>query len=152
MKSLIKRILKEYINNSEEELNSLLDKISKYGINSLTPLERKKLEGCHNPKFDAKENLIDEIKYLVEKYGTYITMTDMQADSSPVYKSVNQEIHLSERLSTDSVNVGVYGGYKYETEMGKYEIPYEDLNEETLEEIKSLLDDAINSGLLEEDV
>ena len=67
----------------------------------------------------------------------------MEASSSPVYQSINQEIHLIERLVNNSVNVVIYGGYKYETELGEYNIPYEKLDNSILIEIKELLDNYI---------
>lgn len=150
LNKIVKRVLQESYN--EDELNKLLDKISKTGIGSLSFLERKKLDNIQNPDFDAKQDLIDEIKLLVERYGGAISMSDMEAPSSPAFKEIDQEIHLIERLYKFGVEVVVYGGYKYQDELNDYNVKYEELTEDMLLEIKSLIDDAIDNELLEEDI
>ena len=140
-KNIIENSIMEEI--SQEEINNILDGISKYGIESLSDTEKIKLDNYDNPNYDFRTELINDIKYLVEKSDGWLTMADMEASSSPVYQSINQEIHLIERLVNNSVNVVIYGGYKYETELGEYNIPYEKLDNSILIEIKELLDNYI---------
>ena len=56
--------------------------------------------------------LITQIKNIVDKYGGYITMMDLQAGAYPYYKEVGDDIHLVERLMRDEVEIVAYGGYK----------------------------------------
>ena len=99
-----------------------------------------------------KMKLITQIKNIVDKYGGYITMMDLQAGASPYYKEVGDDIHLVERLMRDEVEIVAYGGYKNQDEVDDYEVGYEDLDMPTLKEIKKLLDIAIENDLLEEDI
>ena len=86
--------------------------------------------------------IIDEIKNLLGE--DILTMGEMEVDASPVYTEedgeFDPEIHLIERLYDDRVDVVVYGGYKYNTELNEYQVKYEDLEDSTLEEIKEILE------------
>lgn len=138
-------------NVSDEDLNYLLDKVNKEGFDSLTSSQKKVLQNYgYNKEKGEKEELIEEIKYKVEKYGQHITMGEMQAESSPVF-SDSGEFQLVETLKTDKVEVVVYGGYKNEQEIDTFEVPYEKLELDTLYEIKDILDGAIETGLIDED-
>jgi rubrerythrin len=140
--------LKKFENFSDEEMDRILDKINDSGIESLSPLEKYYLnKGGGN----VKDSLIDEISNKVEEYGGDLSMYDLDADSSPVYRELDQSIDLIETLYSDSVFIRRYGGYKYETELHEYEIGYDKLSEDTLIEINELLDDAIKNGLIEKD-
>lgn len=152
--------LKTFEKFSQEEIDDILDK-----MNRKEPISREEEFILKNPnggkadaknKFkkepDYKDTLIEEIMEKVEQYGGYITMMEMEADASPVYKDADQEIHLIERITSSDVEVVVYGGYKYESELDSYDVEYEKLTVETLEEILDLLNDAIENDLLEEDV
>lgn len=101
---------------------------------------------------DVKLPLISTIKSIIHKYGGYITMSDLQADSSPYYDETADGIHLIERLGPESVEVVIHGGYDYEEDIDEYDIPYGELNVKTLKEIKWLLENAIQNELLEEDI
>jgi hypothetical protein len=48
---------------------------------------------------------------------------------------------LIEGFGNNSVTINVYGGYKYETDMGDYEVTYSKLDIDTLEEILYLIGD-----------
>jgi hypothetical protein len=137
---------------SQKQLDDILDKIHKTGMSSLSEIERKELENINNPTYNFREEIINDIKLIVEKYGQYITMSDLQASTSPVYTSIDQQIHLIERLMTNQVELVAYGGYKYDTELDEYYIPYVKLNNLVLLEIKELLDNAIENEFLDEDV
>ena len=135
------QLIKEEL--SQKEIDNILDKISTDGINSLSDVEKRKLDNFNNPNYNFRNEIIDNIKHLIEKSDGWVTMADMQSDTSPVYQSIGQEIHLIERLQSDSVNVVIYSGYKYDTESGDYNVPYEKLDNSTLMEIKELLDNYI---------
>ena len=48
----------------EDKLNSILDKISKSGVDSLTDIEKRKLNNYGNDSFDIKQEIINEISGL----------------------------------------------------------------------------------------
>jgi len=151
--------LKNFEKFSQEEIDNILDKMNRK--QSLTREEEFILKNPDGEKIDAKnkfkkepdykETLIEEIIKKVEQYGS-ISMMEMEADASPVYKDIDQEIHLIEFLTSSGVVVVVYGGYKYENELDSYHVEYEKLTVETLEEILDILNNAIENDLLEEDV
>ena len=153
-----KNNLKTFEKFSQKEIDDILDK-----MNRKEPISREEEFILKNPngrKADAKnrfkkepdykDSLIEEIMEKVEQYGGYITMMEMEADASPVYKDADQEIHLIEGITSSDVEVVVYGGYKYESELDSYDVEYEKLTVEILEEILDLLNDAIENDLLEE--
>lgn len=131
---------------SEKRIDEILDKINRK--ETLTREEEFILKNPDLKKEDFKKLLIEDIKSKVDEYGGYITMSDMEADYSPVYKNLGHEIHLIERIKSSSVGVVVYGGYKYATELDSYDVDYEELSIDTLEEINDLLDKSIKDGLL----
>jgi len=138
--------LKNFEKFSQEEIDNILDKMNRK--QSLTREEEFILKNPDGEKIDAKnkfkkepdykETLIEEIIKKVEQYGS-ISMMEMEADASPVYKDIDQEIHLIEFLTSSGVVVVVYGGYKYENELDSYHVEYEKLTVETLEEILDIL-------------
>ena len=139
-------------NLDQSEIDRLLDKIGSQGIESLNKYEKEKLDNIGNKSYDPKQKLITEIKELVSRYGGYITMGEMEAESSPSYKTIDQEVHLIETLSFEDVSVVVYGGYKYQDELREYDVKYEDLDMDILIEIKEIIDNAIEFEILEEDI
>jgi len=140
----------DFIKESSD-IDEVLDKISREGIHSLNKKEKYILDNIDGDK-SYENNIIDDIKQKVEEYGQIITMMDLQADASPLYKDPGQTIHLIERLYIDEVEVVVYGGFKYEMELKDYKVKYEDLNNDILEQINDLLDHAIDNELLEKDI
>lgn len=133
------KYLKTYESYNQEEIDKILDKISKSGVDSLTRIEKMKLDNSDNKSFSSKEELIGKIKSFMYEFGT-VTTQDLMMDSSPVYKEIDQQIHLIERFYIDEVEVVVYGGYKYESEMSEYRVKWEDLSEELLDEILTELE------------
>lgn len=88
-----------------------------------------------------KQRLISEIKEIIEEEGI-ISMGELEGNSL-VYKDndINEtEINLIERFYSDSVEVVVYGGYKYNTEMGSFNVPYEEFDLQEIMEIRELLE------------
>lgn len=136
MKDLIRKILKE---NNQDKINRILDKINDEGMNSLTRSERMTLSNSENPNFSSKESIIEEIQNKIDECG-WITVSDLNSDSI-TYKEDNGEIHLIEGFSNDSVTINIYGGYKYESDMGDYDVSYNELDIVTLEEILYLIED-----------
>ncbi len=130
---------------SQEEIDSILDRIHQDGINSLSEREKKELENINNPNYDFKEDLINYIKSKVN--GKFITMQDLQAESSPVYLYINNEYHLVERLMHDKVEIVAYDEFTGEDKKEYYK-KYEKLFISTLFEIKELLENK-NESILE---
>ena len=93
--------------------------------------------------------IISEIKYKIVKYGGCVSMQELQADSSPVFEEGHNTIDLIEVLWNDVVSVTSYGGYKYQDELDEYDVKYERLGMDTLEEILNSIDFAIENELLE---
>ena len=100
---------------------------------------------------DRNPKLIAEIKQLVEKYGQCLTMMDLAADCSPLYKEGEYCVHLIERLFVNFVEVVSYD-INNDAEIDEYKVPYEELELNTLKKIKELIDSAIEDELIEEDV
>jgi len=136
MKNLIRKILKE---NNQDEIDRILDKISDKGMSSLTRSERMTLSNSENPNFSSKESIIEEIKNKIDECG-WITVSELGSNSI-TYMEDGGEIHLIEGFGNNSVTINVYGGYKYETDMGDYEVSYSKLDIDTLEEILYLIED-----------
>ena len=83
-----------------------------------------------------KENLIKNIKRIIEEYGSFSTF-DIEADSSPVVGTLGSAFMLAEHFNLHTID-----GYLYlngdENERDIEEIRYEDLSEECLGEIEIL--------------
>lgn len=105
-----------------------------------------------SPDNKDKYDIIMYINDAIEKYGRYITMGTLEADSSPIIKEDYMGIHLVEALDTIGVKVIVYSGYDNQDEVAQYTINYFKLDISILEEIKNLLEIAIEFELLEEDI
>ena len=136
---------------SEKELNRILDKILDQGKKSLTDSEWRKLKANDDVEL-SKEELIDEIKDIVKKYSQYITIGELYAETDPVYKEEGQTIHIVNALMIKTVDIVIYGGYKYETVIDEYEETYDKLSYNTLKYIKYLLINAIEFEYITEDV
>lgn len=133
---------KLYLENlSQEELDDILDKINAKGYGSLTYSEKNALISHSNGvENDVEQGLPIEINELIAlNYNGFVTSMDLQLDSSPVYKSDNQEIHLIESFYEFFCTIVIYGGYKYQTKISEYEVFYTDMTEEILLEIKDVL-------------
>jgi len=124
---------------NQEEIDSILDKISQSGIKSLTNQEKMTLDNSNNLDFDYKKYLISKIERFMSNQEDGLTMQELHAGSSPLYTEQGQDIDLIERLFPDQVEVIRYGGYKYETELKEYYVNYEDLSVENLEDIIDLI-------------
>ena len=128
---------------SQEELDGLLDKIGSGGYESLTDREKAKLNNHSNgieEEADSPENIISEINDILDtEYEGAVSVGELMADSSPLYKEEGQEIHLIEFFMEDIATVEVYGGYKYDTHLNSYDVRYDELDIDTLVEIRDLI-------------
>lgn len=123
---------------SQEEMDELLDQINNSGVESLTPSQKRKMGIIED--LSPTDSIIETIKSIIEETGM-LTTSDLELDASPVYKEGTSEIHLIERFNQNNVTVVVYGGYKLQDEIDEYEVPYNELNEDTLEDILKHLED-----------
>lgn len=131
-------IIKESL--SEDELNQILDKISKSGVDSLTDIEKRKLNNYGNDSFDIKQEIIDEIISII---GTkYITTMQLKVEASPIYIETDDEIHLIERMDKDAVDIVVYDKNDSLESTMEYDLKFSELDLETLVEIKEMLETA----------
>lgn len=100
-------------------------------------------------KESGKTDTINDIQDLIKKYESYLTMSDnLNAKSSPIFADGISEVHLIEALKLDTVQIFVYGGYKFESIIHKYEVTYDELELETLWEIQDLIERAIDAEFI----
>jgi hypothetical protein len=83
-----------------------------------------------------KENLIEQIKETIKDYGAFST-GEVEASCSPIVPNQKGNLtHLVERFNFNFVQVEVYGNW--ENSIDSYNLSYEELDKETLEEILEL--------------
>jgi hypothetical protein len=131
-------IIKESL--SEDELNQILDKISKSGVDSLTDIEKRKLNNYGNDSFDIKQEIINEITSIIGE--KYITTMELEVESSPIYIETDDEIHLIERMDKEAVDIVVYDKNDSLESTMEYDLKFSELDLETLVEIKEMLETA----------
>jgi hypothetical protein len=131
-------IIKESL--SEDELNQILDKISKSGVDSLTDIEKRKLNNYGNDSFDIKQEIINEITSIIGE--KYITTMELDVESSPIYIETDDEIHLIERMDKEAVDIVVYDKNDSLESTMEYDLKFSELDLETLVEIKEMLETA----------
>lgn len=128
---------------SQEDLDTILDKISAGGYNSLSDREKRQLDN-HSKGIDnmeSKEDIISDINNILDsEYNGGVSIGELGSDSSPIYKEDDRGIHLIEFFMEDMATVEIYGGYKQETHIDSYDITYDELSIETLVKIKDLID------------
>jgi hypothetical protein len=132
---------KVFENIKEEELNNLLDKISKYGKNSLTNVELSKLKNYNNPDFNEKNELIDDIINIVNKNNGNIFISDLQPEFDIIHDIISTSLgemkHRVEFLMDDSVNISVY--LEGDELIDEYSLTYDQLGIDVLQDIYKLL-------------
>ena len=85
-----------------------------------------------------KDEIISQIKEIIKEWGSFTT-ADVQAESSPLINSVSKNsFQLAERFNVDGVEAVTY---VYDNVTDNDFIPYEDLDEDVLEEILMLAED-----------
>jgi hypothetical protein len=135
--------------DKQHYIDSLLDKVTNSGIDSLTKVERDNLDNIQNDTYEEKTENGEMINYIISKVKENdggISMGELEAEASPVHKSIDQEIHLVEFLDEVTCDIVVYGGYKYETVINEYTVEYSELSDETLTDIYNTIE---NSYLFE---
>ena len=78
----------------------------------------------------TKNDLIVEIKKIIENYGGFSTYEVETSYSPTVHGQKGNLSHLIEYFNQDDVDVEVYSD---ETEVDSYSLKYEELDDETLE-------------------
>ena len=88
-----------------------------------------------------KQKFISEIKEIIEEEGM-IGMGELGGNSIVYGYSPEDEdeVALIEGFYSNNVEVVVYGGYKYGSEVHTFDVPYEKLNLQQLMEIRELLE------------
>ncbi len=133
-------LIKKVINENEDEINRILDKISAKGINSLTRSDKMTLSNSKNRGYDAKEELILMIQDKIEECGM-ISTGELYSDTDITYQEDSEGIHLIDTFYNDGVEVTIYGGYKNETVVREYGVSYEELDLDILEQIYDMIED-----------
>ena len=108
------KLISKIINENEDEINRILDKISAKGIDSLTRADKMVLSNSKNRGYDVKEDLISLIKDKVEQCGM-ISTGELYSDTDIMYQEDTEGIHLIDTFYNDGAEVTIYGGYKNET-------------------------------------
>ena len=82
-----------------------------------------------------KEQVIEEIKKIIAEVGGF-SIGEVQADCSPCVGSLGNYVALAEYFKLDGVEVNVYmpSGFSSDPE-DEYDMDYEDLDKDVLEEI-----------------
>jgi hypothetical protein len=137
---LVLNVINESRWENEDEINRVLDKINKEGINSLTRSELLILKNSETSDYSSKEEIISMISEKVSECG-YIGMGELYADTSIMLSDTSEGISLIEGFYDDRVKVVVYGGYKNEKEIDEYNMLYDELTIDILEEILTLIED-----------
>ena len=85
----------------------------------------------------------DAIKHLAEKYNSMgISTYELNMDSIP-YGSPDDESHQIEYFNPEYVTIDVYDGEDYERHKSSYKERYEDLDDNTLDEVFLFMVDAV---------
>ena len=95
----------------------------------------------------SNEEMIDfireAIKHLAYKHNsTGISTYELNMNSIP-YGSPDEELHQIEYFNPDFVTIDVYGGEEYERHRSSYTERYEDLDDNTLDEVFLFMVDAV---------
>ena len=134
------KLISKIINENEDEINRILDKISAKGIGSLTRIDKMVLSNSKNRGYDVKEDLISLIKDKVEQCGM-ISTGELYSDTDIMYQEDAEGIHLIDTFYNDGAEVTIYGGYKNETIIDEYGVSYEELDVDILEQIWDMIEE-----------
>jgi hypothetical protein len=133
-------ITEEQLNNTAKSIINLIDKegiitASKFvsGYNNL-----KELLGDYEI---PKQFKIDAIKEFVDNnalFGDGVHLGDI--DEWPIpYREDSGGYYQIESLNSSGVGIMGWGGYKNQTEIADYDLPYEELTSKTLDDIIEML-------------
>ena len=88
-----------------------------------------------------KQFKIDAIKEFVDNNALFedgVHLSDIDEEPIP-YREDNSGYYQIESLNSSGVNIIGWGGYKYQTEIADYDLPYEELTSKTLDDIIEML-------------
>jgi hypothetical protein len=89
-------------------------------------------EYINNTKF-SRENKIEFIKYVYSEIGG-VSFSEIY--ENPIHYPSGNETHAEIAYMTNEVViVDVYGGYEFNTHIREFEVPYEDLSDDMIDEI-----------------
>ena len=114
----------------------LLNSINEFGLVTASDMiggyeyVLKVLKGV---EFLTRDVMLKTIKEICEEYGS-MSLYDLGLDPIVLYND-NGKIEQIENILTTKCIVVVYGGYKYETELGEYMIKTSDIDTNHLYEI-----------------
>jgi len=87
-----------------------------------------------------KRTIIKRIKTIIENYGSF-DVAEVQADCSPCVTAPGNHTHLAEGFNLNGVTVNVYAPNGFSGDpIDDYELNYEELSKDILEEILFLAD------------
>lgn len=82
-----------------------------------------------------KRTIIKNIKRIIEEWGGF-GIDEVGAEFSPCVDGIGHTVHLAEYFDKNSVSVNVYNPSSYSSDpIDDYELSYEELNKDILEEI-----------------
>jgi hypothetical protein len=89
-------------------------------------------EYINNTKF-SRENKIEFIKYVYSEIGG---TSFSEVYENPIHYPSNDETHEEVAyMTSEVVIIDVYGGYEYNNHIREFEVPYEDLSDDIINEI-----------------
>jgi hypothetical protein len=118
--------------DSKEEMEDVKSKLESMGLNSSSDVTNY-LNRSFNKIDNAtdKENIIDLIQNVFVNWGEF-NISDVESADAPIYNELGNHIELIESFNNNSVTI-----FKYENdiEVDEFELDYEDLSMDLLEEI-----------------
>lgn len=129
--------------------NKVVDVVQEMGLYQATRYfggydKVTKLIGDYKLSKEEKIGFIrDVITHLTEKYNsTGISTYELNMNAIP-YGSPDDELHQIEYFNPEYVTIDVYDGEEYERHKGNFTERYEDLDNNTLDEVFLLMVDAL---------
>jgi hypothetical protein len=128
-------------NMSDDEIDDLLDKMSKYGKDSLNNVELSKLKNYDNPNYNEQEEIINNIIKIVGKNDGYISLSELETETDIIHDDIKNQIgrmvHIIETLTEEDVMISVY--HNYDDLLEEYQLSYDQLDLDTLHQIYNTL-------------
>lgn len=155
------KVIKKYKmfleHRNQEEVDYILDKINKSGIDSLSKIEREILDNWDNPDYEipssyeeddsdtldlnSKEGMLD---YIDRKIGDYydVPISLPGLENGITYKRYSDQIHIIKYLSNEEVIiVPLTKENKWKLDDSKsYRVPYQELHTLSLHKIIDFLE------------
>lgn len=131
----------QYVELEMNENNSLADQYKEWS---------NKKKGVENPQELSREDSIAFIKNIVNQNNATIGMYDLEADQSPIYTSAPGTCDYIEYLNTNEVVIERWNlNDGSQDAFHEYGVPYEELSDDLLKTLQGLIDNALDSGLIE---